>query len=125
MPATSWAPVYEQHGAPVKITSAYVLSGQLDRWFTQSFLPIAETPLSTWMMQETGYTKPAPPSSGGALVPSSGRGWPMRGRAGGGGGAPAVAAWWTTDDPSSVPVGAQVGDFVLDVTDGKVYEVVS
>lgn len=76
-PATSWAPAYEQHGPVTRVTAAYVVSGLLDRWFRQPLLPIAETPLSRWLMDEVGYVKPAPPSAGGgAPVPTTGRIYP-------------------------------------------------
>lgn len=75
MAATAWVPAYEQHGPVTRVAAAYVVTGLLDRWFQQPHLPIAETPLSHWLMAEVGYVKP-PPSGGGIPAPTTGRIYP-------------------------------------------------
>lgn len=74
MVTTAWAAAYELHEPVTRIAAAYVVSGLLDRWFQQTHLPIAETPLSHWLMDEVGYVKP-PPSTGGP-APTTGRIYP-------------------------------------------------
>lgn len=71
--ATSWAPFSEG-----KIVSAYVVDGTLDGWFKQPFWPVAETPLSQWLMAEVGYEKPEPDFVEVAR-PREGQGWPVWG----------------------------------------------
>lgn len=75
MAVTTWAPAYEQHGLVTRVAGAYVVTGLLDDWFQQPYLPIAETSLSRWLMGEVGYVKP-PPSGGGAPAPTTGRIYP-------------------------------------------------
>ena len=77
MVVETWVPVYElrEPGEPTKTVAAYVVNGNLDRWFTQTFLPVAETKLSDWLMADVGYTRPPPPTTG-APAPVVGRGWP-------------------------------------------------
>lgn len=70
----TWTPAYEQTSPVVRVAAAYVVTGLLDEWFLQSRLPVAETPLSQWLMDEVGYLKP--PAEVIVAVPSSGRGWP-------------------------------------------------
>lgn len=71
MAATEWAVVSED-----KFIGAYVSTGLLDAWFLNPFYPIAETPLSKWLMEQVGYQKPVPPSPGPAR-PEYGQGWPV------------------------------------------------
>lgn len=64
----SWSPVGEVVGPRARLAAAYVVKNRLDGWFKQPHLPISETPLSQWFMDEVGYTKP-PPSGGGGTDP--------------------------------------------------------
>lgn len=77
MATEAWEPVYElaNPARPAKTVGAFVVNGNLDRWFVQTFLPVAETPLSGWLMKDAGYVKPPPPTTG-APTPVTGRGWP-------------------------------------------------
>lgn len=74
MAATEWAPAYELHGDITRVAAAYMVEGRLDSWFTQPHLPVAQTPLSVWMMDELGYIAPAPEGSG--RPPTTGRIYP-------------------------------------------------
>lgn len=59
-----------------KFVSAYVVDGTLDGWFQQPFWPVAETPLSQWLMAEVGYEKPEPANVP-IYRPPHGQGWPV------------------------------------------------
>lgn len=74
MTATEWAPAYELHSDVTRVAAAYMVEGTLDSWFTQPYLPVAQTQLSTWMMDELSYVPPAP--GGGEQVPTTGQIYP-------------------------------------------------
>lgn len=71
MGATEWS-VFAADG----ILSAYVVDGTLDGWFQQPYWPVAETPLSQWLMAEVGYEKPEPEYVP-IYRPPHGQGWPV------------------------------------------------
>jgi len=56
--ADSWAPAYELSGAISTVTSAYVVTGLLDRWFLQGALPVSNTSAGQWLMDQVGYAPP-------------------------------------------------------------------
>lgn len=68
--ATSWSPVFDQTNSllPNRIVSAQVNGPMLSNWFSQTLLPVAQTPLSTWLMNDAKYVPPIPQ---GRLYPSN------------------------------------------------------
>lgn len=70
MAVTEWKVFNED-----KYLGAYVVDGLLDRWFQQSHWPVAETPLSQWLMEQVSYEKPEPESVP-LYRPAHGQGWP-------------------------------------------------
>lgn len=75
MAATVWEPAYELNRPVTRVTAAYVVTGLLDRWFRQPHLPVAQTPLSHWLMDQVGYTPP-PVDGAGPPIPTTGRIYP-------------------------------------------------
>ena len=73
--ATSWAPAWDQQGASPRVVAAEVSVSLLDPWFTQTAVPTARTPMTTWLFAQTGYTPPTPPGTG-APPPTTGQLWP-------------------------------------------------
>lgn len=79
MSVTTWEPYYEMSGTISKVASGYVVTGLLDRWFLQSHVPVAETPLSHWLMDQVGYVPPPTPGGGGGSPQvTTGRIYPRR-----------------------------------------------
>lgn len=76
----TYVPAYGLGGSELsKVAGSYVVRGNLDRWYTNPYVPMAETRLSDWLMEDAGYVKPPPSSGGGGgptPMPASGRGWP-------------------------------------------------
>lgn len=70
-----YAPAYEITGDHPKVLAAHLDAAELDGWFTQTALPIAQTGFSGWLIEQAGYTPPAPPTTG-TPTPTTGRLWP-------------------------------------------------
>lgn len=75
MPAASaYEVAYSLDGPQPKVLVAQTSGGLLDAWYTQTALPVANTALGVWLMDQAGYTPP-PPTTG-TPGPTSGRGYP-------------------------------------------------
>lgn len=74
--ATSWAPAWDQDAGTVpRVVAAQVNKTLLDPWFTQSAVPVAQTPMTGWLFSQTGYVPPAPTGTG-TPPPTTGQLWP-------------------------------------------------
>lgn len=71
MAVTEWVAINQD-----RVLGAYVVDGLLDRWFQQTHWPVAETPLSQWLMDQVGYEKPEPEFVS-LFRPQQGQGWPI------------------------------------------------
>jgi len=71
---TSWAPVYDQSDGHPRVVAAEVVTDTLTGWFQQPYLPVAVTPLASWLMADAGYVQPPGPVV--EYPPTSGQGWP-------------------------------------------------
>lgn len=56
--ADSYTPAYGLGSTNTKVAAAYIVTGTLDAWFMQPFLPVANNDMGRWLMNDAGYVEP-------------------------------------------------------------------